>query len=274
MSNILLLKSIAKQHGVYLSDDLILYISDLSRTPICIASIRLAKKYFHCIMEDIVNINNIYTFDMNSKDVALQDEYDYRKTISNNCRHVNPLKRTDYNACDLYMEYDMCGFGGHDIYDYFYHIYLYDEDNMLEEELNQLVSINWCGIDIINHFRAIDPIHYMSYQITRCGLLNSDSRNMTIEEETDITDIPDVLALREANYDDFNSRVARSIIYQSRFEYDSIHSTRHLYETMLQIDRQYVDNFWKNIASNKSKLLWRPLSDIENGGEVPSIEAI
>lgn len=273
MSNLLLLKSITKHYDIYLPEELIVYISELSTTPICETSVRLAIKYFHCIMEDIINVNNIYTYDMDSIDVSLQDEYEYKKMISNHCRKVHPLKRTDYNSDILYDEYDMSGFGGHNIYEYFYHIYKYHND--LEDDiLNQLISINWCGIDIINHFRGIDPIHYMSYQITRYGLLNSDSRNMTIEEDSDITAIPDVLALREANYDDFNSRVARSILYQSRFEYDSIHSTRHLYETMLQIDRQYVDNFWKNIASNKSKLLWRPLSDVENGGEVPTIEAI
>ena len=273
MSNILLLKSITESKGVYLPDDLILYISDLSRTPICRTGVRLAKKYFHSIMEDIINVNNIYTYDMYSTDVALQDEYDYRKTISKNCRKVNPLKRTDYNASELYIDYDMNGFGGHNIYHYFHHKYLYDFE-LKEEKLNQLVSINWCGIDIINHFRRINPIHYMSYQITRYGLLNSDNRNMAIEENMDITDIPDVLALRTANYDDFNSRVARSILYQSSFEHDYIHSTSQLYETMLHLDKQYVNNFWNNVSRNQSKLLWRPLSDIENGGEVPTIEAI
>lgn len=273
MSNILLLKAIAKHNGVYLSDDLILYISDLSRTPICRSGVRLAKQYSHWVLEDIINVHKIYTFDMNSKDVSLQDEYDYRKTISKNCRHVDPLKRTDYDSRKLYMDYDMCGFGGRDIYDYFHHMYD-NRENLEEEKSNQLVSINWSGIDIINHFRNINPIHYMSYQITRHGLLNSDNRIITMEENADITDIPNVLALREANYDDFNTRVASSILYQYRYTYDCMHTFNHLYETMLYLDRQYVDNFWKNLASNQSRILWRPLSDIENGGEVPSIEAI
>ena len=210
---------------------------------------------------------------MNSVDVALQDEYDYKKTISKNCRHVDPLKRTDYDSRKLYMDYDMCGFGGHDIYDYFHHMYD-NHENLEEEKLNQLVSINWSGIDIVNHFRRINPIHYMSYQITRHGLLNSDSRIITMEENADITAIPDVLALREANYDDFNTRVALSMFINLDIHMIACIQLNHLYETMLYLDRQYVDNFWKNLANNNSKILWRPLSDVEMGGEVPTIEAI
>jgi len=273
MSNILLLKAITKQHGVYLSDDLILYISNLSKTPICRLGVRLAVQSFRYVLEDIHNIHQIYTYDMNSKHVSLQDEYHFRKTISKHCRHVHPLNRTDYDAHELHIQYDMDGYGGYNIYDYFHHMYD-NHENLEEEKLNQLVSINWCGIDIINHFRRINPIHYMSYQITRHDLLNSDSRILTIEENMDITAIPDVLALREANYDDFNSRIARSILYEYRFEHDYIHSTSNLYETMLHLDMQYVNNFWKNLANNNSKILWRPLSDVENGGEVPTIEAI
>ena len=271
MSNILLLKSITKHFDVYLPDDIILYISKLSRTPICRTGVRLAIQYFKYVLEDIININNIYTYDMNTYGVNLQDEYKYSKTISKYCRRVNPLNRSQYNSDDLYIEYDMHGFGGHYIYDYVYHDRYNDDDNLSDFEKHQLVSINWCGIDIINHFRKIDPIHYMSYQIPGIDLINSDNRILT---ESNKDDIPCVLALRPANLDDFNSRVANVVLYDSQYIYNCMDSIHHLYETMLHVDKKYVNNFWKSAATNYSKLLWRPLSDVDNGGEVPTIELI
>ena len=87
---------------------------------------------------------------------SLQDEYNYTGSISKYCRQINPLIRSDYDADYLSRQYDIGNenYQGHDVYSYEYHDKYYSTSSIADEQ-NKLISINWCGIDVINHFRKI-----------------------------------------------------------------------------------------------------------------------
>ena len=259
MSNLTLIKKICYNYGIE-SDDISEYISKLSLTPICWCTCRLSNKVKERVIQDIQLINKIYTYDLHSYDVDLNQEYEYTGKISKNCKKVNILERTNISCDDLYYMYDMDSDYGGCVYSYRYHNKV--RDNVCADDLDdEYISINWSAIDIINHFRNIIPVHYTKEQ-TSLGRLNNRDRRIGKEllYDCNINVIPSVLELRKSNEQDYMERV----VYDNSNNY---------YHDMIISDRLIVRNFWNECCKDNVKILWRPLRD-DYSDECPSIELI
>ncbi len=259
MSNLTLIKKICYKHGID-SDDISEYISKLSLTPVCWCTCRLSNRVKERVLQDIILINKIYTYDLHCYDVDLNQEYEYTGKISKHCKKVSILERTNISGDDLYYMYDMDSDYGGCIYNYRYHDNV--RDNVCADDLDdEYISINWCAIDIINHFRNMIPIHYTKEQTTLGRLINRDRRvGKELLDKLNLDVVPSVLELRESNKQDYNARVVSD-------------NSNDYYQDMIISDRLRVNNFWIECCKDNVKILWRPLQDVYNS-ECSSIELI
>ena len=265
MSNLTLIKKICYKYGID-SDDISEYISKLSLTPICWCTCRLSNRVKERVLQDIILINKIYTYDLHSYDVDLNQEYEYTGKISKHCKKVNILERTNISGDDLYNMYYVIDEGG-SVYSICYHDKVKKILNSKPISFriidldNEYISINWSAIDIINHFRNMVPVHYTKEQTLLGRLLNIDRRlGKELLDKRNINVVPSVLELRESNKQDYNARVVSD-------------NSNDYYHDMIISDRLRIKNFWNECCKDNVKILWRPLISVYNE-EGPTIELI
>jgi len=259
MSNLTLIKKICYNYGIE-SEDISEYISRLSQTPICWCTCRLSNRVKERVLQDIILINKIYTYDLHCYDGDLNQEYEYTGKISKNCKKVNLLEKTNISGDDLYDMYDMDSDYSGCVYSYRYHDNVVDK--VCADDLDdEYISINWSAIDIINHFRNMMPVHYTKEQTLLGRLLNLDRRLGTeLLDKLNINVVPSVIELRESNNQDYNARVVSD-------------NSNDYYHDMIISDRLRIRNFWNECCKDNVKILWRPLHDVYNN-ECPTIELI
>jgi len=262
MSNLLLLKTIVNNSGINIPKDILLYISTLSLTPICYISVKIAKMEMISLLQDIINVNKIYSYDFDNFDGELDIEYCYNNSISNHCYKVNPLNRKNYNLDEIVWNHTING--------------EFSIQSSSEPDWNDMVNIgnsviNWNGVTIINNFRRIIPINYMPHQFDDLSLYNYDDRICSSDFILHATLSPQVIALRPATMNDLHLRVR--IIDDTGILY-SDSTIDNTFQIMISEDKLSVELFWKGCTNPNSKILWRPLTDLGDSDEVSTIELI